>query len=145
VVSAGGVELVELEELDVLELDVLELDVLLAGRVVELVEVAEVALGLPVAVGTAVGPLVAVEVGALGNAVGATAATALAVLQVSSGRVAGSAELTRLAAGIHAGAVSRSGWRMTSHDGPLRPMTQTRSPRCRVATAGPRVVSSLQP
>jgi hypothetical protein len=69
-----------------------------AGDVVELP-------GVPVAVGTAVGP----DVAPVGIAVGATAATALAVLQVSSGRVAGSAEFTKLAVEIHAGVVSRSG------------------------------------
>ena len=50
-----------------------------------------------------------VDVAPVGIAVGATAATALAVLQVSSGRVAGSAEFTTLAVEIHAGVVSRSG------------------------------------
>ena len=50
-----------------------------------------------------------VDVAPVGIAVGPTAATALAVLQVSSGRVAGSAEFTTLAVEIHAGVVSRSG------------------------------------
>ena len=60
-----------------------------------------------VSVGTAVG--LVVDVAPVGIAVGPTAATALAVLQVSSGRVAGSAEFTTLAVEIHAGVVSRSG------------------------------------
>ena len=111
VVSGGGVELEELEVLDVLDDELGGRVVVVEDRVVTVVlavvvagDVAELA---GVSVGTAVG--LVVDVAPVGIAVGATAATALAVLQVSSGRVAGSAEFTTLAVEIHAGVVSRSG------------------------------------
>lgn len=148
VVSGGGVLVVldELDELDDVVLVELEdevddfevLDELVVG------EVLVGAVGTAVPVEVAVGTPVAVAAGVVA-AVGTIAARVSAVLQVSSGSFVGSPELTRLAAEIHAGAVSWSGWRMTNHEVPERPMTQTRSPRCRVATAGPRLVSSLQP
>ena len=107
VVSGGGVELEELEVLDVLDDEPGGRVVVVEDRVVAVVVAGDVAELAGVSVGTAVG--LVVDVAPVGIAVGPTAATALAVLQVSSGRVAGSAEFTTLAVEIHAGVVSRSG------------------------------------
>jgi hypothetical protein len=107
VVSGGGVELEELEVLDVLDDEPGGRVVVVEDRVVAVVVAGDVAEVAGVSVGTAVG--LVVDVAPVGIAVGPTAATALAVLQVSSGRVAGSAEFTTLAVEIHAGVVSRSG------------------------------------
>lgn len=107
VVSGGGVELEELEVLDVLDDEPGGRVVVVEDRVVAVVVAGDVAEVAGVSVGTAVG--LVVDVAPVGIAVGPTAATALAVLQVSSGRVAGSAEFTKLAVEIHAGVVSRSG------------------------------------